>query len=516
MGRGNERLIALYLFATLFAIYVLTSSECYYFHADASHLRFEVTKALVEDGDVAIPAGLGFVGADGRDYSWLGLGAALVAVPFYLLGSLLGIRAEIPIAFINPLFTAATAVLILGCVRRLGYSERIAAAVALCYGLGSFAWPLSKQPFDHCQETFLLLLSLSSALRFKQSQQRRHLAVCGAALGLAFLTRPTTILALPALAALLLVRSSRQEPAPPLRRIATGVLPATLAAAPFVAASLWYNAYRFGSLFETGYGLFAERAGVDFFFGTDLMVGLAGFLASPAKGFFFYSPVALLGVLGFLPFFARHRDVALSFLLLIVAYTLFLSANIYWHGDWTWGPRYLLAITPCLMIPAAALFERARWPTKTLVLALFLLATALQLLGTAVDFNKHFYDLAYVKNIPFEVVSGPGVQSIHEPVIATYFDWQLSPIISHAHSLSEYATADYHPAGSRRQNLPLDRDNYQRHPRMNLYDYWWVYETVLSGNRHAYPLALTMTIFIVACCIRLIIVLRNGCNTSDL
>lgn len=507
MDKENDRPISLYLFCILFTAYVLTSSECSYFHADASYLRFEVVKALMEDGDLAIPAGMGFTGEDGRDYSWLGLGAPLTATPFYLLGSLLGIRPEIPIAFINPLFTAATAVLMLGCVRRLGYSERIATTVALCYGLGTFAWPLAKQPFDHPQETFFLLLAVSETLRFKTSFRRRHLVVAGGAIGMAILTRPTTVLVLPALAALLLVRSSRRAEPIHLQQIATGAMAAILAATPFVTASLWYNAYRFGSPFETGYGLFAERAGVDFFFGTDLAVGLAGFLASPAKGFFFYSPVTILGVLGFMPFFSRHRNVAISFLLVILAYLLFLSGNIYWHGDWTWGPRYLLAITPYLTIPAAALLAKGRRAVMLLVTITFGLGLLIQFIGTAVDFNKHFYDMAYVEGVAFEVVSGEGVQSIHEPELATYFDWEHAPITSHVQTLFDYAASGYRPPEAGRRDSPLDRQNYQNHPRMNLFDYWWVFEAVQGGNRNVFPLLLAMLFFVAVCGARLALIL---------
>ena len=49
---------------------------------------------------------------------------------------------------------------------------------------------------------------------------------------------------------------------------------------PFLALTFWYNFYRFGSIFETGYSLMSERLGLDFFTGTPIWVGLSGFLLS--------------------------------------------------------------------------------------------------------------------------------------------------------------------------------------------------------------------------------------------
>ena len=55
---------------------------------------------------------------------------------------------------------------------------------------------------------------------------------------------------------------------------------------PFVCLNLWYNYYRFGSVFETGYSLIAMKTGLDFFSGTPLLTGLSGLLISPGKGLF--------------------------------------------------------------------------------------------------------------------------------------------------------------------------------------------------------------------------------------
>jgi hypothetical protein len=82
-----------------------------------------------------------------------------------------------------------------------------------------------------------------------------------------------------------------------------------LAFLPFLGLSFWYNFYRFGSIFETGFSLIARRLGLDFFAGTPFLTGLGGFLISPGKGFFYYSPVAILFFFS-ISLFKRHMGLA--------------------------------------------------------------------------------------------------------------------------------------------------------------------------------------------------------------
>src|SRR5919199_4198030 len=101
----------------------------------------------------------------GHSYSRYGPLQSLAATPLYALGRL--VAGDDPVArwfttrffavLLNALVTAATATVLYGLARSLGYGPRIALATALLYGLGSQAWPRAKTFFAEPLTTLLLL-----------------------------------------------------------------------------------------------------------------------------------------------------------------------------------------------------------------------------------------------------------------------------------------------------------------------------------------------------------------------
>lgn len=301
----------------------------------------------------------------------------------------------------------------------------------------------------------------------------------GAAAGMAFLTRPTTVLVLPALFAQLLQSHCRQPFVNNTEyRFLKNALRFSTTYLPFAGISLLYNHYRFGSIFETGYSLIASRLGLDFFSGTSLLTGLSGFLVSPGKGFFFYSPVAILFFFSIKSFYKRHPGIAVAFTLLMSSYLIFLSKNIYWHGDWTWGPRYLLAITPFFIIPLAEIIDSPLWRKKVLRFSfylIFLVSAVIQMAAVTVDCTKYFNNLKYISNVEFVISTGEGVQPISEPPTETYFKWSRSPILAQFRYIFEIGqNLNSFKLNTSYKSSPV-LEQLKASPRLNLYDYWWIY-----------------------------------------
>jgi uncharacterized membrane protein len=72
-----------------------------------------VTQTIVERFDLSIPDGQGIKGADGRDYSWFGIGLSVLAIPFYIIGKYISsIGSVYTVSIIGLLIGAATAVLV--------------------------------------------------------------------------------------------------------------------------------------------------------------------------------------------------------------------------------------------------------------------------------------------------------------------------------------------------------------------------------------------------------------------
>jgi hypothetical protein len=357
------------------------------------------------------------------------------------------------------------------------------------------AWPLAKQPFEHVVETLFILLSVYFLYLFILREKITRLILSAVFLGIALNIRITSLLVVPALFLIAGVHRFRKGyPIHSNKKPIIHVLVYVTVLLPFMSILLWYNYYRFGSIFETGFQLIATKTGIDFFSGTPLLTGLYGFLLSPGKGIFYYSPVALLFFPAILPFYKKHSRIALGFLTIISSYLLFLSKNIYWHGDWSWGPRYLLAILPFLIIPVVELLEadeeRKRSSLRIAVIyGIFVLGIVLQVAAVSVDCCKYFFDLQMKKNMQFTVDKGIGVPDIIEPPPEVHFDWKMSPILARFQSIYEMGQRiDNYRHADVSENAPLP-ERIKAYPPMNIYDFWWVYVYYLKGIRAGFLIA---------------------------
>lgn len=476
-----QRFILLNLFLVILSIYLLTASGININQSDVSIARIEVAKSIIEKLDITVPPGTGIRGKDGKEYSSFSIGSVLVVLPFYMIGKITGIPPTNFITVINQIVGAATVVLIFLFSHSLGYSKRSSLYVAFIYGLATMAWYYSKDPGDHALETFSILFSVYSMCQYHFLNKRPHLLVSALLLGLACTIRPTSLLIIPPLFLLnyLLYRrvsACKQT----LKAVINDIALFFIVLLPFAGLVFWYNYSRFGSVFETGHALMAKRLGIDFFTGSPFLTGFSGFLLSPGKGFFYYSPVAVLFFFSVKSFSRKHFEVTICFIGVILLYLLFLSKNVYWHGDWAWGPRYIFVLTPFFIIPAAALFDSYFWLNnvfpKTLISSVLAVSLVIQLTAVSVHPYKYFYHLYFYDKLNFSVATGEGVQPIIEPPVETYFEWRRSPILAKFNYIHDILL---HINSYHYKKLPKGTpvlDEIKVDPRMNVFDFWWLYK----------------------------------------
>src|SRR4030067_2221584 len=153
------RVTAINLFTFIICIYFLSISIIYV--VDQHIQRYQVAKSIVENGELSIPESTYSIrGRDGKAYSLYGLGVPILVIPFYTVGKIVGRQPENLMLLLNPLVGAATVTMVFLFSIALGYTRRSSLVVAIFYGLGTLAWPLSKHPFDHTVETLFVLLSV--------------------------------------------------------------------------------------------------------------------------------------------------------------------------------------------------------------------------------------------------------------------------------------------------------------------------------------------------------------------
>lgn len=191
------------------------------------------------------------------------------------------------------------------------------------------------------------------------------LAVLGASVALATRWSSGPTLAVLAVGTAVLLVRGRALPRPGTLAAAVGIGAGTLLA---LGA---FNAARFGSPLETGYGLFFRHSGEPLFSAASAPEHFAALLVSPYKGLLWYSPLLALALVP--P--SRLRVVGWTALAAVAVTCAFVATYTYWGGGLAWGPRLVVAPT-VLLTPALA--SALRWrPARALVPA----AVMLQLLS---------------------------------------------------------------------------------------------------------------------------------------
>ncbi len=474
-----DRRIALAVFFLLLGLYTAT------FNGPAAspdaEVSFQTTSALWRTGSLAIggtpeaaelierarvsepgafPVRPG-VSRDGepRYYGWYGVGQALVALPFYALGDLLGAAipgleqghalserygtprseyfAHLAVGWRTPLLAAMTAMLIVMASLRLGVSRKTAFIGGLGYGATTFAWPQALTDLSDVQATFFVALASYALLVLRDRTSRRVALLFGLSLGLGFLTRASLaplVVWINMAFVISCTRSKRTRRgettlAPAVRRklLGWGLVP------QLAVFAIWLglNHLRFGDALDSGYG---EALSGGLFSGDPLRAAL-GLLVSPGKGLLWMAPAAVFAFAGVRR--ARRsgqHGVALFVMLSFVA--VFLPAVFLrgWHGAWTYGPRYLLPALPAVWALASVGFARAELAIKPRPAALACLFAGLviQLPAVLVDtFTYHELAVAAAQE-RFEVAEGlPASDSQAQRFDAMHFDWGFAAPWAH-------------------------------------------------------------------------------------
>src|SRR5574341_773195 len=278
-------------------------------------------------------------------------GYSLLAVPSYATARRWpGVSNIHAVMLLSPLLTALNASLLYGLGQRLRYGEAASLAAALAFGLATMAWPYTK---SFLREPAVALLWTIAVWGLSECVEKPGWAagaltvvpvVAGVAIKVASIASwPVMFIALG-----WAFYASRRVG----RRwlLVGGVIVLALS----VGLALFLFAQR---------GLPVSSLVNDFIANPFTREGLTpwyGLLASPGKSIFIYSPVVLLGVIGWPAFYRRHSILAATLLLLSAA-LLFSLRTSNWWGGLTWGPRFLVPLLPVALLPALELFPRREW-----------------------------------------------------------------------------------------------------------------------------------------------------------
>lgn len=308
-------------------------------------------------------------------------------------------------------------------------SLRVSLFAAALLAAGSILWVYARYPFTEIvQITCFTAFFLELSKLLKRLDPRTAFFV-GLWAGLLLNTKYIYALSLPG--AFLLVAVVHFRAVRPLLR---ATVAAGLGMVPGVLMVLVYNYLRFGSITNTGY------QGVGGVMVENVLVSLWGFLFSPGKSIFLYTPPLFLAVLGLPSFWRSHRTTVMAMLVTILPVVLFYGRFPSWPGDWAWGPRYVVFAVPALLLPSVSFLSHMRWPRRFLAATVLAIGIFVQVVGNAFYWD-HYLRIALDvrtrwlglpnRSASLTVDKGGFCEGCFEDVYPTVWLGPFQPILGH-------------------------------------------------------------------------------------
>lgn len=331
-----------------------------------------LAESIVTRHSLTVPADIGIPGRGGQFYSYFYPLQSLVAVPFVAVAALAAHLLHAPFHFVAAafagvlpaVFTAVTVALVALMALQLGSTLEGAQRAALTFGLGTVAMVYSRTFYAEP----LLCMLIAGAICLTLTRAPRNIVLAALLAMLAVLAKPTGILLGFPVSLYLFLRKT------PAR---FSILPAVGSGLGLLLYVL-YNIVRFGNPFYFGPPWAFSLSAIP--------QGITGLLFSPGRGLIWYCPPVLLVILGFARVEGKKRIEALLIVVLFAGFLGLHSSVPFWHGGWSWGPRYLLPVLPGLMALTGLLERKSARVLLILGLAGFLINAP-----TMVSYYERYY-----------------------------------------------------------------------------------------------------------------------------
>lgn len=384
-----DGLVLAALTGLLFCIYLLTASLTFV-SGDELYI-FDATESIAKRQDV--------FRTETADLEWPGespvepIQPILTAPVYWLANQFDGIGNLHATMLFNPLVTALTGALVFLYLRQLAFGRLTALVGALVFGLATIAWPYSKTFFREPLHTLTLFATAYSLLRWRDAFVEKSRTASGwlvitilSAL-ISVFAKESALVGLPMLLLILLPDASR------LRRRDWLILgAAVLVLLVMLVAGIWV----FEQYFNGGRFAITGRLNIMWSHAGVAQVGVIGYFFSPGKSLFLYSPVLLLSLSA--PFVGeRRRRLNTGWPLILLAVFVLVYALVrgqMWWGGTNWGPRYLVPLTPFLIVAAGPAIEAAlcsrNIPLRAALFALCVLGVAVQIGAVSVRLGDYY------------------------------------------------------------------------------------------------------------------------------
>ena len=395
--------------------YLTIARQMYYNHT------FEMPAARNPENNIQMAVKQG---RDGKIFSITGLGYSLAYLPAVAFEDLFNRLAGVPRtenfplehdwpimlfgSMTNAFFGAVFITTLYLFIRTFKLPENESLLLALALFVSSNLLPYTKHGFAHMMFIAFMWLAFYCIRLYAVHQQSRYISLAAISYSVVLLTyNPTYVLVFPALAVYYLLSLPwKTLPLPVVfKRIALDVLVGGLSILPFVLTYVWFNSVRFGGATATGYGagnISAPPLPPAF----ALYEGLWGLLFSPGKSVFLFSPILLSLVLFWHKLKKEYMPEIIAGALQFFIYLFFIASLVAgedhytWHGEASFGPRYLLPVLPFALLLAALIYTQISRLQRNLIFwPIVLCGLFIQIVGVSIPYQVRFSGLQYEYNM---------------------------------------------------------------------------------------------------------------------
>ena len=340
------------------------------FESTNSTSRYALVEAIVENGTVLFNheqaqfSAPDLVSFDEKLFTIFTPGVSLVGVPFYILGKQFGLP-QLFTYFSTALFAILNVWLIAKVGRILGANLCGSLLGGILFLFGTNALPYAHSFTQHHISTSLILLALLNAVSKRTILNNILFAYIFSA-GL-LMDIPNGLMMLPLVLYVLYKQVSVSEKANKLLvSVKLNFIALVIGLIPLISFFAWYNYHTSGSMTRLSQSIgrvdyteegVVERAGergkVDIYDHNSVydtrnqLNGIYTLLISDERGWFYYSPIIVIGFLGIAAgLMKKEVETAIPLIISIVSVSIvsYASFGDPW-GGWSFGPRYLIPAT---------------------------------------------------------------------------------------------------------------------------------------------------------------------------
>jgi hypothetical protein len=407
---------------------ILLFSSGHFENPDAQ-LRLSQAFSLIQNGNFQLADAVGnpthgniATNQNGERYSVYAPGQILLFTPIAYFSTHLVTDGNIDAHYIAEIFASflgvtahiLTAWVIFYFSRLIGRSPHESFMLSFLFAFATFNLPSSRDGYEHTYEALFIVMSYCFSYYYSKKDIRHFsgiskvsLLIPGLILGIGVLFRPTTILALPGL--FIICKHPKH------------IFLACIGLLPSCAILLAYNTMRFGDPLETGYAQawltanpnLITKSGFDL---VQMIPQSVSLWISAGKGMLVFSPILLALFFTTTSKIRQWPAITVATFITVIIYSLFYGANFAWHGSaWSWGPRYLVPLTP-LLILLMPVVSQHHWRGK-IIAFLAVTSVTIQISATLTNYKRHLLK-TYIET-PLAFTNGDIFYNSHlSPLIA--------------------------------------------------------------------------------------------------